>query len=380
MKKPSQVKLDFLAWKPVRVMVVWAGFPVLLQAAALTVVVWLAFNGLGVGKGRTAEELMTLRKTNLTTLVVWGLWWPGMIAVALAFGHAWCTVCPMELVDRMGHALARRMGWPRARLGKFLRAGWMTVALYLVLQILVAGISLHRVPHFTAILLVTLIGMALLSGMAFREHRSFCKAFCPASALLSVYGRYTPLQLEVRDPSVCDACKTKDCVRAGNRNRFDRRSCPSLLTPYRRDPSDGCVLCLQCAKVCPYQNVGVGLVASGAPVRRKPLLRPFEAAFVMVALGFVAHEVIGEVKWLDAFFHAVPNGLNRLMPSIPFGWFEALWFLVLFPLLVWGLISGIGHFTGHRAGLKTLLTGAATGAAPLVAVAHLAKAAAKVAS
>jgi hypothetical protein len=100
----------------------------------------------------------------------------------------------------------------------------------------------------------------------------------------------------------------------------------------------------------------------------------------MVALGFVAHEVIGEVKWLDAFFHAVPNGLNRLMPSIPFGWFEALWFLVLFPLLVWGLISGISRLAGHRAGLKNLLIGAATGAAPAVGVAHLAKAAAKVAS
>jgi hypothetical protein len=65
----------------------------------------------------------------------------------------------MELVNRIGDALARRVGWPRARLGTFLRAGWMIVMLYLLLQLLVAGISIHRVPHFTAVLLLALIGL-----------------------------------------------------------------------------------------------------------------------------------------------------------------------------------------------------------------------------
>jgi polyferredoxin len=355
-------------------------FPVALQAVGLVGVLGLALNGLGIGADMKANELMTLRKTNLTTLVIWGLWWPAMIAAALAFGRAWCTVCPMEMVNRAADALARKIGWPRARLGKFLRAGWLIVVLYLVLQILVAGISVHRVPHYTSLFLLALVGGALITGLVFRESRSFCRAFCPAGALLSVYGRYTPLQLEIRDPSVCEACRTKDCVRAENRDRFDKRSCPSLLTPFRREPSDGCVLCLQCAKVCPHANLGVGLVMSEAPVRRKSLLRPFEAAFVMVALGFVAHEVIGEVKWLDGFFHAVPKWLSGFQPSVPFGWLEALWFLVLFPLAVWAGIAGLGFLMGHRGGLRALLLAAATGAAPVVAVAHLAKAAAKVAA
>lgn len=214
---------------------------------------------------------------------------------------------------------------------------------------------------------------AFITGLVFRDPRSFCRAFCPAGALLSVYGHYTPLQLETRDPSVCEACLTKDCVRVENRGHFDKRSCPSLLTPFRRQPSDGCVLCLQCAKVCPYSNMGIGLVEPEAPMRRKNLLHPFEAVFVMVALGFVAHEVIGEVKWLDDRFHAIPKWWNALLPSIPFGWFEALWFLVLIPLLVWAGISGIGYLMGHRGDIKTLLIAAATGA-------HLAKAVAKITS
>ncbi|MBI5830006.1 MAG: 4Fe-4S binding protein [Chloroflexi bacterium] len=380
MNDSPQVKWDLLAWRPLRAAVMSAAFPVVLQAAALAAVVALAVNGLGIGAGLKAEELMTLRKTNLTTLVVWGLWWPGMIAIAVLFGRAWCTVCPMELANRIGDAAARKLGWPRARLGKYLRAGWSVVVLYLTLQLLVAGVSIHRVPHYTAILLFVLLGGALLAGMVFSEPRSFCRAFCPAAALLSVYGRNTPVQLEAKEPSVCERCPTKDCVRAENRNRFDQRSCPSLLRPFNREPSDGCVLCLQCAKVCPYGNMGVGLVAPGAPVRRKALLKPFEAAFVMVALGFVAHDTIGEVGWFDGLFHTVPAKLSVWWSAIGFDWLEALWFLLVFPLAVWLVIAGIGYLLGHCGNLATLLLAAATGAAPVIAVAHLAKAAAKMAS
>jgi len=126
--------------------------------------------------------------------------------------------------------------------------------------------------------------------------------------------------------------------------------------------------------------MGFGIAAEDAPVRRRSLLRPFEAAFVMVALGFVAHEVVGEIKWLDAAFHMIPTRLHTLAPAVPFGWFEALWFLMLLPLAVWAAIAGISYLAGHRSGLKALLLAAATGAAPVVAAAHLAKALAKTTS
>lgn len=380
MRHQSRFHLDVLSWRPVRAVVWWTGFPVALQMVGLGVLVWLAWNGFGVGQEQSERELMILRKTNLTTLVVWGLWWPGMIAVALLAGRLWCTVCPLELVNRIGDAVARRVGWPRARLRRWMRAGWIIVALYLLVQVLVIGISLHRVPHLTAIMLLTLLGLALATGLVFRDPRSFCRAFCPAAALLSVYGRYTPVQLEARDASVCEQCPGKDCAADRNRRRFDKRSCPSLLRPYRRQASDGCVLCLQCTKSCPHDNMGFGVTRSEAPIRRKTLLKPFEAAFVMVVLGFVAHEATGEVKWLDGYFHAIPLALQSLAPGIAFGWVEALWFLALFPLLVWGAAAGLACLLGHRAGWRSLVLAAATGAAPIVAIAHLAKAIAKMSS
>jgi len=380
MSDSGRIRFDVLAARPLRRLWRWPGFPLALQAIALVAVVLLAINGWNVGHEQTAKELLTLRKTNLTTLVVWGLWWPGMIAVVLLFGRIWCAVCPMELVHRAADAVARRIGWPRARLGAFLRAGWMTLLAYLLLQVLVAGISLHRFPHYTSLLLVALFGAALVSGLVFRHPRAFCAGFCPASALLSVYGRFTPLKLDVRDPAVCEGCEGKDCADPARRHGLDGRSCPSLITPWQHRQSDGCLVCLQCAKACPEDNVGFGAVDPEAGSRRHRLLQPFEAAFVLIAAGFAAHEVLTEVKWLDRYFHYVPERLQSLAPSVPFGWWEAAWFLVLFPILLWALVAAAGYLAGHRAGLRSLLLAAATGAAPVVAVAPASKGIAKLAS
>ena len=380
MKPGKRFTWNVLANGPIRAVVQRAGFPVVLQIVALGGIGALAMNGWGIGLTESTDDLMTLRKTNLTTLFVWGLWWPGMIALALLGGRLWCTVCPMELTNRLADSLARRIGWPRARMTKWLKAGWLTVTIYVVLQLLVAGLSIHRVPHDTSLMLVILLGLALITGFVFREPRSFCKAFCPAGALLSVYGRYTPLQLDIQDPGVCQRCKSKDCVAQRNRYRFDKRSCPSLLQPFNRKQSDGCVLCFQCAKVCPHGNLGFGALRGEASSRKHRMLRPFEAAFVLIATGFVAHEVAGEAKGLDEIFHVFPRAMQALVPSIGFAWWEALWFLLLFPVALWTLVTVSSRLFGRQTLWKTLLLAAATGAAPVVAVSHFAKAGAKIAS
>lgn len=352
-------------------------FPIVAQVLTLAVAAYLAWNGLGVGQGADPDTLKVLRKTSLTTLAVWGLWWPGMILGALVLGRTWCMVCPMELLNRVSEALARAAGWPGARMPRWLRAGWGAVLLYGVLQVLVAGAAIHRMPHSTSVMLLVLGGAAFATGLVFRDPRAFCRGLCPATSLLSTYGRFTPIQLSHRSSAICESCETRDCVRPALRDRWDRRSCPSLIRPFRREPSDGCVACLQCAKVCPHGNIGYGWVDPRATVRSLGLLRPAEAVFIAIATGFVAHEVIGEVAWLEDYFHAVPNWMASLAPGVGFGWFEAAWFLILFPGLLWGLVALMGWALGVRRDLRRFLLAAASGAAPVVAVAHLAKAAAK---
>lgn len=376
----SQFRWNVMSMPGMRWLLRRPWLPLALQVTTLGVMAWLAVNGWGVGAGEASGRQLVLRKTNLTTLAVWGLWWPAMIALALFLGRAWCTVCPMELLDRAGDAAARSAGWRRFGLPRWMRAGWAIILTYLLMQVLVSGAAIHRVPHFTSIMLAALGVLALASGLAFADARSFCKGLCPAGALLSVYGRYTPVQLDVSSRDVCSTCTTRDCVRAENRHRFDVRSCPSLIRPFHRSQSDGCVLCFQCAKVCPHENVGFGVVAPASTSRQHRPLQPFEAAFVTVAAGFVGHELIGEVAWLDGLFHAPPAALHRLLPGVGFGWYEAVWFLGVFPAALWTLVTGLGRLLGHRGSVKEALLAAATGAAPVIAVAHLAKAVSKVAA
>jgi hypothetical protein len=111
----------------------------------------------------------------------------------------------------------------------------------------------------------------------------------------------------------------------------------------------------------------------------RPLL-PFEAAFAMIAAGFVTHELVGEVAWLEERFHAVPTALSAAIPALGFGWAEAIWFLALFPLLLWSAAALAARLRGQNGPLSRVLIAAATGAAPVIAVAHVAKALAKLAS
>lgn len=377
----SQFRLDLLCFRLLKTVLRWPLFPVVLQVVTLAALVALAVNGWGLGTDRPAKDLAWLRKTNLTTLLVWGFWWPGLIVATVVFGRVWCTVCPTELVNRVGDALARRVGWPRPRMGRWLRAGWLVVLAWMALQVVGAGFPLSSVPHYTALMLVTLLALGLGTGLVFRDSHSFCRSFCPAAAMLSVYGRFTPLQNDVRDPDVCARCGTRDCVDQANRYKLDRRSCPSLLQPFARAQSDGCVLCLQCAKVCPEENIGFGLAKPTAGSRRHRLLEPFEALFVMVASGLVTSEIMGEVPWLAEIFRAVPKAFQQqVAPSVAFGWFNAAWFLVLFPLALWAVVAAVARLLGYRQGWKTLLVAAATGAAPVVAMAQIAKALSKTAS
>ncbi len=376
--KPSRFTADFLSLGPVRAMVMSPAFPVVLQVLMLAVVLAATWPGLGVGPGLGEKATDIVRKTNLTTLTVWGLWWPAMVVTVLVLGRIWCTVCPLELLNRAGHTLARRLGLRGLRISPYLRRGWGFIAVYLVIQFLVAGAGLHHVPHYTALFILALVAGAFITGFATREPRAFCRTLCPAGALLSVYSRFTPVQLDIHDPDVCSSCPEKDCVTARNRYRFDARSCPSFIVPFRREPSDGCTLCFQCAKACPYGNIGFGVVTSDAPVRKKSLLRPFEAAFIFMEFGFVTHEMLEEVPHIDAYFALVPRHLAAVTFPGAFETMEAGWYLLVFPFLVWAIFAVAARLWSQSIPLEAGLA-VATGAAPVVALAHATKGVFKIA-
>ena len=239
---------NILRIRPIRTVVLWPGFPYVFQALMLAVFISLAV----IGWGHFAPEGVNDKlyaKTNIVNLMVWGLWWPSMVWGAVLFGRIWCMVCPLELVANGTERLARRLGIKQLVLGKWLRSGALIVGIYALIQLLVAGAHLHRVPAYTSLFLWGLLGTAGLVGF-FIKDRAFCRGFCPVGLLLSTYGRGGMLAVRAGSGQICNTCPGKDCIMACNRARLYGRSCPSLLNPPKLNSNRDCLVCGQCIKSC----------------------------------------------------------------------------------------------------------------------------------
>ncbi len=173
----SSQGFNLLQIRPIRVLIQWPLYPYIFQIIALMVFVTLAI----IGWGHFVPEYVNDKlyaKTNIVNLVIWGLWWPSMVWLAVLFGRIWCTVCPLELVANGAERLGRRLGVRQLILGKWLRSGAVIVGLYAIIQLCVAGAHLHRIPAYTSLFLCSLLGVAGLVGFFFKD-RAFCRGFCP---------------------------------------------------------------------------------------------------------------------------------------------------------------------------------------------------------
>ena len=361
----------------VRALVRWGGFPYVVQAAMLAVFIALAVLSWGVYAPPGANPKL-FAKTNLVTLLIWGVWWPTMIWVAVLLGRAWCMVCPLELVSNVSERLARRLGVRQRPLRPWVAAGAVIVALYALIQLLVAGAHINRVPAYTSLFLIGLLATALLTGLVLKD-RAFCRGFCPVGLLLGTYGRGGMLAVRAGLAATCWSCTGKDCVLACNRTLLDARSCPSLLNPQKLNSNKDCLACGQCLKACEPGNMQL------------LLRRPFPATdareataswpltlFVMLVSGFVTWELLAEWPTAEAVFLSAPT-----LAAVAFGWSEAggwlegVWALAVVPLLLWSALAGVVRLLEAKETLGDLWRRMALPIAVVIAAGHMSKGLAK---
>jgi hypothetical protein len=96
-----------------------AGVPYAFQAVGLPAFLTLMVAGWGQ-HAPPGVNAKLYAKTNLVTLVVWGIWWPAMIWAAALLGRAWCAVC-LSSWSRT-EASGSGAGWASGS-GRY-RAGW----------------------------------------------------------------------------------------------------------------------------------------------------------------------------------------------------------------------------------------------------------------
>jgi hypothetical protein len=316
-------------WRPLRSILLSRIVSQVPQAAFLLATASLIILGWGADPPDGVDGKF-FAKSNFVTLTVWGIWWPTMILAAVVFGRVWCSVCPMQLLSRMGEWFGSRIGVPQRSIPSWTRAGWLILLLYASTQLLISALHVHRVPNFTAYYLLSMLVLAGLTGMLFRN-RAYCRAVCPVGLLLKVYGRGGILAVRA-------------CDDAGPPDPRLARHCRSGLDPARLAVRGGedCLLCQDCIKAdaergrmqlqlrLPWTSTDQRPWHANAPV----------TLFVMMLSGFVAYEITGFWTEIHRAYLFLPDLAVR-QSGIHAGVVKGLWVLGVFPLLLWALTAAV---------------------------------------
>lgn len=372
--------IDLMRLRVVRALIQSKGFPYLFQVASLAALLGLAVLGWGLYTPEGANAKL-FAKSNLVTLVIWGIWWPVMVWAAVLFGRVWCAVCPLELVSNISERLGRLVGIPQRALRKWMLSGGVMLALYVLIQLLVAGAHINRVPAYTSMFLLALFAAAATVGLFFKD-RAFCRGFCPVGLLLSVYGRGGTFAVRSGEKSVCSACPDKACKSGHNRQWLDARSCPSLLNPPQLDASRDCLLCGQCLKSCGHENMSLLLRMPYPATDRRELTASWPTTlFIMVVSGFVLWELTTEWPAAEAIFVALPERLAAWIGLEAWsGLVSGLWALLLVPITLWTAAALTAKLAGDTRPVLLFWRQVALPISLVVAAGHMSKGLAKLAS
>jgi hypothetical protein len=354
---------DLLSLRPVAALVRWPAFPGVLQMLVLVVFVALAC----LGWNHLTPEGVNAKlyaKTNLVNLTIWGLWWPAIVWVTFLMGRAWCIVCPLELVASQAEKWSGTLGFKRRPLSPWLARGSLVLFLFALLQMLVPGVELHRVPHYTSLFLIVSLALAFTVGFRFRD-RAFCRGFCPVALLLSAYGRGGMLAVRPAHSGGCQSVHLPP----------NARSCPSLLNPARLNTSKDCLVCGDCLKADAGGTMQLLLRAPYAKAdAREPLASWPLTLFVVIVSGFVTYELSGVSKPAGDLFLWVPRQASSALAAGSIaGWIQGLWTILVFPFLLWLVLGTITVLLGGAPSLGEAWRRLALPLAVVVATGHMAK-------
>ena len=335
----------FLKWRHARLCL---QFPLLLLA------------GLVIIDGLNGPQVGAL---NLAGVLPWIHWRGLLILGLLAAGNVFCMGCPFLLPRTLARFwLPARWSWPRR-----LRSKWPAVLLIVVFLWAYEALALWDRPAWTACLALGYFAAAFVCDGLFHG-ASFCKYLCPIGQFNFVQSLASPLEVKPVDPSVCESCRTKDCIRGGD----GVPGCELSLFLPRKAGNMDCTTCLDCVHACPHNNVGLiaGLPTAelssdrqrsgGSRFGRR---RDIAALIVVLVFGAFANAagMVGPVaEWQDRLVSVV--GVSPLLATTAF----YLLALTLLPLLAVGGAAALSRWWGRlQAGTLEVATRYAYALIPL---------------
>ena len=241
---------------------------------------------------------------NLAVIVIWTLWWTGIIFTFVLVGRLWCFMCPVGAIAEW----TSRIFKPRRQFPSKLQNLWLANLFFVLLTWLDIQIGVVRNPMVTGSLLIGITAAAIGIGMRF-ERRTFCRYLCPIGGLIGIYAMFSAVELRSKDGEVCRKHNRKDCYLGNKRGH----GCPMFEIVPQMDSNNACNFCGECIKCCPKNNITLRVRSffKDAWTTRKRTLD--EAALAVVLVGVVIF-VTGDMLepwagWMDVAMKLFPADL-----------------------------------------------------------------------
>lgn len=312
-----KVRWSLTQWPVVRKLIQWAPMVFILRAGTVFLFVLIILAGLFGNQDPTA---------NIAPLLTWTIWWTGLIFLVLYLGKIWCYVCPWDAVatwiERLKFWGVRKSGlsldlkWPKS-----LRNIWPAVILFLLLTWIELGMQITVVPRATAVVALSMLFLSIASALVF-ERKSFCRYACLVGRISGLYSLFSSLELRAQSPDICVDCKTLDCYR-GNDNGD---SCPTFEFPKKMSVSTYCIMCAECVKSCPQDNIAFRLRPWGSDLTKTGKPRYDEAFLAIILLAMTGfHGLTMTPVWLS---------WNEILRPYFYGSYVAVFSLLMMMILI----------------------------------------------
>lgn len=256
------------------------------------------------------------KTVNIATVLTWTIWWAGLIFLILFLGKAWCFVCPWDFVATLAQHLSffgfrkepRTFGlkWP-----KWLKNIYLATGLFVVLTWFELGFKITSSPYQTAMLAIFIIALSIIPAFLF-EKRSFCKYGCFVGRISGLYSMFSPIEIRSADPEVCAKCTTKDCYTGNEKGA----PCPTSLTVPQITENTYCLLCTECVKTCPHDNVALNVRPFATDLRHFRRIKPDESWLAIILLVLTSFHGLTMTSIWDSKTHPSVIGTIKNILSV----------------------------------------------------------------
>lgn len=238
---------------------------------------------------------------NLSTKLVWTIWWAAVIFTFVLVGRLWCYMCPVGAVSEWTSRAVK----PERKIPKALRNVWIANLLFILLTWFDIQLGVVRIPVVTGTLFVLLTLTAIVTAL-FYERRTFCRYLCPIGGMIGLYSMFSPVELRSKDCGVCREHRKKECY-LGSENG---RACPMFEVVSTMDSNNACNFCGECVNSCSRDNITIRFRTFFKDAWTSKRRGLDEAALAVVLVGvsiFVTGDMLEPWQgWIEAVKGLVP--------------------------------------------------------------------------